>query len=60
VRTLQVRIQEAANQHGVPPDVVEKDYALSYVLAGLSSRPELRDALVFKGGTALKKLFFGD
>ena len=60
MRTLQVRIQEAANQYGAPPDVVEKDYALSYVLAGLSSRPELAAALVFKGGTALKKLFFGD
>jgi predicted nucleotidyltransferase component of viral defense system len=60
VRSLRSRIQEAARQHGVPPDVVEKDYALSYVLAGVSSRPELTDALVFKGGTALKKLFFGD
>jgi len=60
VRTLRYRIQDAARQHGVPRDVVEKDYALSYVLAGVSSRAELTDALVFKGGTALKKLFFGD
>jgi len=44
VRTLRSRIQRAARQHGVPRDVVEKDYAVSYVLAGVSSRPDLTDA----------------
>jgi hypothetical protein len=39
--------------------VVEKDYALSYVLAGIAAQPELSGALVLKGGGALKKLFFG-
>ncbi len=60
MRPLRSRIREATRTQGVLQSVVEKDYALSYVLAGLSSRPELADALVFKGGTALKKLFFGD
>jgi predicted nucleotidyltransferase component of viral defense system len=60
VSPLRSRIEAAAREQGVPQHVVEKDYALSYVLAGLSSHPQLADALVFKGGTALKKLFFGD
>ena len=29
-------------------------------LAGISAVPELRETLVFKGGTALKKCYFGD
>jgi len=40
--------------------VVEKDYALSYLLAGIAAKPELSETLIFKGGTALKKLYFGD
>lgn len=48
-----------AKRAGVPPEVIEKDYLLSYVLAALVSVSELR-GLVFKGGTALKKAYFGD
>ena len=33
---------------------------MSWVLAGIDSVPELRRSLVFKGGTALKKCYFGD
>jgi predicted nucleotidyltransferase component of viral defense system len=40
--------------------VVEKDYALSYLLAGIAANPDLSGTLIFKGGTALKKLYFGD
>ena len=40
--------------------VVERDYALSWVLAGLYRRPELAERLVFKGGTALRKCYFPD
>ena len=35
-------------------------YALSYLLAGIAAKPELSETLIFKGGTALKKLYFGD
>lgn len=38
--------------------IVEKDYALSYLLAAVSATDELNDNLVLKGGTALKKLYF--
>ena len=60
MRPLRLRIQEAARQYGVPQNLIEKDYALSYALAGLAFHPDLADTLLFKGGTALKKVFFGD
>jgi len=40
--------------------VVERDYVLSWVLAGLYRRPVLAEQLVFKGGTALRKCYFPD
>jgi len=49
------RIATAA---GVPVDVIEKDYVLSYLLAGITEVPDLA-GLRFKGGTALKKTIFG-
>ena len=60
MRPLRLRIQDAVKREGIPQPIIEKDYALSYILAGVASHPALEDALVFKGGTALKKLFFGD
>ena len=40
--------------------VVERDYVLSWVLAGLYRQPGLAEWLVFKGGTALRKCYFPD
>ncbi len=59
MKPLDVRLRETAKQNKVLLDVIEKDYAQSYVLAGLMSQPTLSNTLVFKGGTALKKIFFG-
>ncbi|MBM3298783.1 MAG: nucleotidyl transferase AbiEii/AbiGii toxin family protein, partial [Deltaproteobacteria bacterium] len=59
MKPLDVRLREFAKQNKVLLDVIEKDYAQSYVLAGLMSHRALKDTLVFKGGTALKKIFFG-
>lgn len=60
MKPLRTKIREAAAQAGIGEQVVEKDYALSYILAGIAAQPELLESLIFKGGTALKKLFFGD
>lgn len=60
MKPLRIKIQDEANLKKVPEHVVEKDYALSYALAGIAKQPELSDSLIFKGGTALKKIFFGD
>ena len=60
MKTLQRRIQETAKRSRVGQLVVERDYAQSYVLLGLASVQELKGTLVFKGGTALKKVYLGD
>ncbi len=41
-------------------NMVEHDYVLSWVLAGLYRRLALKERLVFKGGTALRKCYFPD
>lgn len=41
------------------PTTIEKDYVLSWVLAGINEHSLLSKILVFKGGTCLKKCFFG-
>jgi hypothetical protein len=53
-------LQEKAKISGIPLWVVEKDYALSYLLAGIAGVPDLGDRVVLKGGTALKKAYFKD
>ncbi len=60
MRPLRTRLQEARKRLGLPWDVLERDYLLSWVLAGIGRVESLRDTLVFKGGTALKKCYFGD
>jgi predicted nucleotidyltransferase component of viral defense system len=60
MKPLRLKIQDEATSKQAPLHVIEKDYALSYVLAGIAKQPDLSHTLIFKGGTALKKLFFGD
>ena len=60
MRPLRNRLQESWRQRALPSYVIERDYLLSWVLAGISAAPELRETLVFKGGTALKKCYFGE
>jgi len=60
MKPLRTRLRKSAGSLRVAQPVVEKDYALSYLLAGIATEPTLRETLVFKGGTALKKLYFGD
>ncbi|HEC13315.1 MAG TPA: WYL domain-containing protein [Acidiferrobacteraceae bacterium] len=51
-------IMELAREFGLAPNVVEKDYVLGWLLAGISNHSELGNAWVFKGGTCLKKCYF--
>lgn len=50
-------IQEAAVRLRVQPVIVEKDFWVCWMLERLFERREWADALVFKGGTALSKVF---
>ena len=49
---------DLAADFGLAPNVVEKDYALGWMLAGFGQHPDTRDTWLFKGGTCLKKCFF--
>src|SRR5437667_7786515 len=60
MKPLQTRLQEARKRLAVPWEVLERDYLLSWVLAGIGQIESLNSHLVFKGGTALKKCYFGD
>lgn len=51
-------ILETASSLGLQPSIVEKDYVLGWLLAGIDAHPELTDTWVFKGGTCLKKCYF--
>jgi predicted nucleotidyltransferase component of viral defense system len=51
-------ILDIANQTSLTPHVVEKDYVLGWMLAGIYAHEELAERWIFKGGTCLKKCFF--
>ena len=51
-------IIDAASALSLLPQVVEKDYVLGWVLAGINQHPALAEGWIFKGGTCLKKCFF--
>jgi len=60
MKPLRTRLQEARKRLSSPWEVLERDYLLSWILAGISRVDTLSKTLVFKGGTALKKCYFGD
>lgn len=51
-------IKSVTQSRKVQQSIVEKDYALSYLMAAVSETDGLGENLVLKGGTALKKLYF--
>lgn len=50
-------IQKVANDLGLRFDIIEKDIWVCYVLQKLFSCEQLKDNLVFKGGTCLSKAY---
>ncbi|MEW6087480.1 MAG: nucleotidyl transferase AbiEii/AbiGii toxin family protein [bacterium] len=60
-RNLSLLSNRLARKGGrrIPEIILERDYCLSWFLAGLSKTP-LKDILLFKGGTAIKKCYFFD
>ncbi len=43
---------------GIDVQVIEKDYVLSWILAGINNHNSLKKLWIFKGGTCLKKCYF--
>lgn len=51
-------ILSVADETGLTPAVVEKDYVLGWLLAAIHQNVAFCDNWVFKGGTCLKKCYF--
>jgi hypothetical protein len=51
-------ILDAASTFRLLPNIVEKDYVLGWLLAGIDAHPDLSETWIFKGGTCLKKCYF--
>ncbi len=60
-RNLSLLSNRLAERGGrrIPENVLERDYCIAWFLVGLSRSP-LREELAFKGGTALKRCYFGN
>lgn len=58
--TLEQLLKAAARRSGIPYETILKDYAIGHVLAALAAERSIGGTLVMKGGTALKKLYFGN
>ncbi|MCP5504950.1 MAG: nucleotidyl transferase AbiEii/AbiGii toxin family protein [Chlamydiales bacterium] len=59
-KPLRKRLEEVSKQTSLRLDVVQQDYILSWLLLGIFEHPVLKSNLIFKGGTALKKGYFGE
>lgn len=56
----QREIEQYAKQYQISKSQIDKDWVLSYLLYATISLPELKDKMIFKGGTCLKKCYFPD
>lgn len=60
MRPLRTRLELARKETGMGWAVLERDYLFSWILAAIGTHEVLRETLIFKGGTALKKCYFGN
>ena len=51
-------IMDFVREFGLRANVIEKDYVLGWVLAGIFNHKEIGGSWAFKGGTCLKKCYF--
>jgi len=57
--TLRRQFDQLKAETGIGWEIIEQDYVLSWVLFGISNVERLKSSLILKGGTALKKCYFG-
>lgn len=60
IYNLEKEVSQKQKIQGITRNIIEKDYLLSWALYGISQIDDLRKSLIFKGGTCLKKCYFGD
>lgn len=54
-------IRVLAMQRAKPAGVIDKDYALEWLLYGIYHKDsKIRNSMIFKGGTSMRKIFFPD
>ncbi len=46
-------VMDFAREFGLAAQVIEKDYTLGWLLAGIAAHPEIGQSWIFKGGTCL-------
>lgn len=51
-------ILELRTEWSLDPSIIEKDYVLGWLLAGIANHPELSRSWIFKGGTCLRKCYY--
>lgn len=51
-------LESLSAQWSVRLDVIEKDYVLGWLLAGIAQHQELSKTWIFKGGTCLRKCYY--
>ena len=56
---LRKRLEQVQHEKKANWEIIELDYALSWILIAITKHNKLANRLVFKGGTALKKCYFG-
>lgn len=57
---LEQVLNATARRLMIPYETILKDYAIGHLLSAIAHVSVVADSLVMKGGTALKKLWFGD
>lgn len=57
---LKKEIEKIAEAEGVLKSTIDKDWVLGHFIDGIFAIPELKEALVFKGGTCLRKCYFSN
>jgi len=57
---FQKEVITIAEQKGVLKSTIDKDWVLGHFLGAIYSESKLREVLIFKGGTCLKKCWFPD
>lgn len=52
--------QRLAARQNVPPDIIEKDFLIEILLFYLGKESFFKERFIFRGGTALKKIYFSE
>lgn len=60
IMPLRNRLDRERKKSGLTFETIQQDYLLSWILSGLFEHSSLKEKLIFKGGTALKKCYFGN